>query len=287
MNVQPKKLGIIAGSIAVGVIALSILGGSFYTVDEGERAVVLRNGKVIAASDPGLNFKMPIVDSVVEINVQSQARLYKNVLGYSADQQTAGMQLSVNFSVPADRVMEVYSRYGSIDNMVDRLVDRQLPEKVKAVFGKFNAETAIKERDRLSAEIATAVKAGVRGPIIVESVQLENIDFSDAYESSIEQRMLAEVEVQKVEQNAAREEVQARIKVIQAQADADSQLAVATAEAQATILKGEAEAKAITVKGKALRDNPALVDLVTAEAWNGTLPTTMVPGSAVPFVNVK
>jgi hypothetical protein len=33
--------------------------------------------------------------------------------------------------------------------------------------------------------------------------------------------------------------------------------------------------------------NPNLVALVPAERWNGVLPTTMVPGSAVPFVSVK
>jgi len=112
--------------------------------------------------------------------------------------------------------------------------------------------------------------------MIVESVQVENIDFSDAYEKSIEQRMLAEVEVQKVQQNAEREKVQAEIAVIQAKAQAD-----------AVKLQGEAEAYAINARGKALRDNPALIELVQAEKWDGKLPTTMVPGQTVPFINVK
>jgi regulator of protease activity HflC (stomatin/prohibitin superfamily) len=98
--------------------------------------------------------------------------------------------------------------------------------------------------------------------------------------------MLAEVEVQKVRQNAEREKVTAEITVIQAQAEADAQLARATAEAEATRIRGEAEADAIEAKGAALRDNPSLIDLVQAERWNGALPTTMVPGSAVPFMNV-
>jgi regulator of protease activity HflC (stomatin/prohibitin superfamily) len=112
--------------------------------------------------------------------------------------------------------------------------------------------------------------------MIVESVQVENIDFSDAYEKSIEQRMLAEVEVQKVQQNAEREKVQAEIAVIQAKAQAD-----------AVKLQGDAEAHAINARGKALRDNPALIELVQAEKWDGKLPTTMVPGQTVPFINVK
>jgi regulator of protease activity HflC (stomatin/prohibitin superfamily) len=126
-------------------------------------------------------------------------------------------------------------------------------------------------------EIQDAIqKAANNSMLIVESVQVENIDFSDAYEKSIEQRMLAEVEVQKVQQNAEREKVQAEIAVIQAKAQAD-----------AVKLQGDAEAHAINARGKALRDNPSLVQLVQAEKWDGKLPTTMVPGQTVPFINVK
>ncbi len=41
------------------------------------------------------------------------------------------------------------------------------------------------------------------------------------------------------------------------------------------------------IRAKALGTNPNLVTLVQAERWNGVLPTTMVPGSSVPFVSVK
>jgi len=44
---------------------------------------------------------------------------------------------------------------------------------------------------------------------------------------------------------------------------------------------------AIEARAKALGTNPNLVTLVQAERWNGVLPTTMVPGSAVPFVSLK
>ena len=116
--------------------------------------------------------------------------------------------------------------------------------------------------------------------IIIESVQLENIEFSANYLHSIEQRMLAEVEVQKLQQNAEREKVQAQITVTQATAKANAVRAEAQASADALRLNGEARAKA-------LGTNPNLVTLVQAERWNGVLPTTMVPGSSVPFVSVK
>jgi regulator of protease activity HflC (stomatin/prohibitin superfamily) len=285
---KKRMNAIVGGGIAalVGLVALTVVGGSWYTVGEGYRGVALRNGAVIGTSDPGLGFKLPIIDSVVDISIQSQAQMYENVLVYSRDQQTAGLTISVNYRFPPDQVETIYREYGGESGVVSRLLDRRVLEEVKNVFGKFNAVTAIQERERLAAEVQMAIQTAVVGPIIVESVQIENIDFSDAYENSIEQRMLAEVEVQRVQQNAEREKVTAEITVIQAQAEADAQLARATAEAEAIRIRGEAEASAIRARGEALRDNPSLVDLVQAERWNGALPTTMVPGSAVPFMNV-
>jgi regulator of protease activity HflC (stomatin/prohibitin superfamily) len=106
--------------------------------------------------------------------------------------------------------------------------------------------------------------------------------------------MLAEVEVQKLQQNAEREKVQAQITVTQANAVRAEAQAAADAlrlngEARATNIRitGEAEAAAIEARAKALGTNPKIVALVPAERWNGVLPTTMVPGSSVPFVSVK
>lgn len=274
---QAKAVMGIGGAVVAGLIALTVVGGSFYTVDQGERGVILRNGAVVGTAEPGLGFKLPIIDSIREINVQTQAQVYKEVMVYSRDQQNAGLQVSVNYRLASDKVEKIYSEFGGQEGIVTRLLDRQVPEEVKNVFGKFNAVTAIQERARLGMEIQEAIqKAAGNNMLIVESVQIENIDFSDAYEKSIEQRMLAEVEVQKVQQNAEREKVQAEIAVIQAKAQAD-----------AVKLQGDAEAHAINARGKALRDNPALIQLVQAEKWDGKLPTTMVPGQTVPFINVK
>jgi regulator of protease activity HflC (stomatin/prohibitin superfamily) len=266
---------------------LILFGGSFYTVDQGERGVILRYGAVVGTAEPGLGFKLPLIDRVVKITVQSRAQVYENVSTYSRDQQPASITLSVNYRLPPDQVAKIYAEYGGEEGIVNRLIDRRVFEQMKNVFGQFNAVTAIQERARLNAETEAAIRKYINGPVVIESVQIENIDFSDAYEQSIENRMLAEVEVQKLQQNAQREKVQAEITVTQANARADATRAEAEANAAATRLAGEAEADAIRAKGAALRDNPELINLTAAERWNGQLPSTMVPGSAVPFIGVK
>ncbi|KAB0573186.1 prohibitin family protein [Brucella pituitosa] len=281
----------------IGLAILSVILGSWYTIDEGERGVILRYGAVAGVAQPGLGFKIPLIDSVIRVSVQSKAAIYNGMEAYSRDQQPATMNLSVNYRIPPDRVEEVYATYGGEDGLLSRLVERRVFEESKTVFGRFAAVTAIQERSRLNQEIADAIQKSVSGPVIIDSVQIENIDFSDSYEASIEQRMLAEVEVQRLRQNAEREKVQAEITVTQANAQADARRAdaqaqadsvrlQAQADAEAIRLKGDAEAQAIKARGDALRDNPGLVSLTQAERWNGQLPTTMLPNGSIPMLNI-
>ena len=99
--------------------------------------------------------------------------------------------------------------------------------------------------------------------------------------------MDAEVKIATRRQNLETEKVNAEITVTKAKAEADSRLAAAKAEAEAVRLKGLAEAESIRARGEALRQNPQVVNLTTAQRWDGKLPDTMIPGGTVPFVEVK
>lgn len=283
-----KQLNIkaIALTSTAALVAVIVLWGSWYTVDQGERGVLLRNGAEVGTAEPGLGFKVPLIDKVIKVSTQTQTRSYDTVPAYSKDQQTAILDISVNYRLPADQVGKIYSEFGGEEGVVSRLLDQVVAQDAENVLGQYNAVTAIQDRTRLVADLQKAIQTSVKGPIIIESVQIKGIDFSDTYESSIEARMVAEVEVQKVKQVAEREKVQAGIVVIQAQAQADSVVAAAEAQAKATRLAGEAEADAIRAKSNALADNPNLIDLIQAENWDGKLPTTMVPGSTVPFLSI-
>ncbi len=272
--------------IVLGVLAI-LLFNSFFTVDQGYRGVVLRLGAVVRIAPPGLGFKMPLIDRVVRIRVQTNSKIYDRMETYSRDQQLAEMRVSVTYRIVPEEVATVYATYGSEEGLVTRLIDRRVNELAKTVFGQFTAAQAIQQRSQLNQQISEAIIAVIdQSIVVIESIQVEDIAFSAAYEQSVEARMMAEVEVQRRAQELEQQRIQAQIVVTQAQGQADALLAEARAQAEATILAGDAEASAIRARGEALRDNPDLVSLVTAERWNGFLPTTMVPGAAVPFINV-
>ena len=294
--VQPPKepfemnfrvIATIAGGVFAALFALTVLLGSWYTIDERQRGVLLRNGKLVGVVQPGLGFKVPFIDNVVTVSTETLLLRLEKEAVYSRDQQPANITISVNWRVDESNVDEVYIQYTGPRGVQDRVIIPRVRDELKNVMGRYNAVNSIQERTKLGSDVKAAILASTKGPFIIESVAVEDVDFSDAYEKSIEQRMLAEVEVEQLRQNAQREKVQGEIVVTQAQAQADAVKARAAAEAEGITLRGNAEAGAIRARGDALRANADLVALTAAEKWNGQLPTTMVPGGALPFVQVK
>lgn len=282
-----KILGI---SLLVFVVLILICTafGSFYTIDQGERGIKLRYGAVVSVSEPGFHFKWPFIDDVKLISVRTETMHYQNMSAYSRDQQPAKIIASVTYRVPDSEVGTLYNQYQTVDAFVNRVINRQVPTQIENVFGQFNAITAVQDRARLIKELTDSVKASMKNdPIIIDSVQVENIIFSEAYEKSVESRMQAEVEVQTEKQKLDKEQINAQIVVARAKGVADSRLAEARAEAEATRIRGQAEADAIKARAAALAQNENLIELTKAERWDGKLPTTMLPNGAVPFLNMS
>lgn len=281
-----NKQHVFAGLLGlVALVFLSTLLGSWYQIDERERGVVLRNGKFVEVAQPGLGFKLPFIESVKKISVQNHTTQYTGVQAYSRDQQAATVAVSVSWRVDPADVEAAYKGYGSEEQLRSRLVDRQIGAQMEQVFGGYTAVKAVQDRGKFAADYAKALREAIKGPVVIDSVQVENLDFSTAYEQSIEERMKAEVAVKTREQMLEMEKVQAEIQVTQAQALADSSVAKAKADAEATRLRGDADADAIRAKAHALASNQNLVELTKAERWNGVLPTTVLPNGALPFID--
>jgi regulator of protease activity HflC (stomatin/prohibitin superfamily) len=283
----PSRILSLFGFFVVAIIALCIFFGSWYTVEQGERAVITTFGKVTSVEDPGLHFKAPFITTAHTLSTRSDAFALKTA-AYSKDQQPADLELTITWHVQPGEVQSIYEQYRDLQSLASRLVQPRVLEVTKTIFGGFTAQSAIQDRGKLNADVQAGIQEAVRGPVTIDGVQITNIDFSDSYEDAVEARMKAQVEVEKSRQKVFNEQQLAQITVTQAQAAADSQLAQAKAKAESVRIAGEAEAAAIRAKGEALKDNPALLQYqAMGNGWDGKLPVTMVPGSALPFLGVK
>ncbi|EHQ9605719.1 prohibitin family protein [Salmonella enterica] len=285
------KAGIsLGGVVLVGLVGLSTIFGSWYTIDQAERGVVLRNGKIVDTADPGLHFKLPFIMDVVKISTQSHKAKFPKLEAYSNDQQPATINVSVNYSVAPGRVADVYASSKDLESLVSRVLNSSIPEQTENTFGRYTAVSVVQNRDKFGADLNLAMRKklqSMNSPLQIDSVNVENIIFSPKYEASVEANMQAEVAINTRRQNLETEKVNADIERTKAQGLADAQLAAAKAEAESLTLKGNAVAAVMRMKGQALRENPELTQLAAIEKWDGMLPKQQVPGSTVPFVKIQ
>lgn len=285
------KSGLSLGALAiVGAASFCTIFGSWYTIDQTERGVVLRNGKIVDTADPGLHFKLPFVMDIARISTQSHKVGFDKLEAYSNDQQPATIKVSVNYSVNPARVAEVYATSRNLESLVSRYLLTSVPEQAENTFGRYTAVSVVQNREKFVADLNAALRKklqGLNSPLVVDSVNVENIDFGDQYEASVAANMQAEVAINTRRQNLETEKINAEIERTKAQGTADAQLAQARAEAEGLTLKGKAVASVLRMKGEALRDNPQLAQLMAVEKWDGVLPKQQVPGSSVPFVKIQ
>src|ERR1700733_6802510 len=173
----------IIGALVAAFIFLAVVFGSWYTVDQTERGVLLRNGAVIGTAQPGLGFKLPLFDSVEKVSVKTSTYTWDKMNSYSYDQQPADLKISVTLRAAPEKVADLYAKFGRLDAAVNQVVSPVVNQQVKVVFGRYTAVKAIQDRGALNSAIKDAIADTLKydSMIIVESVQLENIEFSANY----------------------------------------------------------------------------------------------------------
>ena len=305
-----QKLGIDTGlKIFIAFIALILLiaagSGSFFTVDAGEKAVVLTFGEISRTADPGLHIKIPFVQTVKKFNVRVQKATFGRGEGalaeqpvlsaYSFDQQIIeSYRLSITWSYDADKIDQVYKYFGTgvSDNIFHTVISPVVQQSTKTILGQYTAVTIVQDRAKLDHSIAQIMEEQLKEyPVKILSIQLEDVNFSKNYESIIEQTAQKKQEVETARNELQKVQIESQKQVAQAEAENKAITLQADAEAYRITVQAKAEADAIKLKGDALRNNKELVDLTIAEKWDGSVPQTVVASgeggsSVVPLLNI-
>jgi prohibitin 2 len=280
-----KKLLLRGGA---AIIALIVVLSSYTIIPPGYVGVPITVGTVGSTVwGPGIHLKFPIITR----SVLMSTRLEKHPVTAAAaskDLQQVTAEVTVPFSLRADSAPGVFQSLGSVADFVATIVDPGVMESVKAVTAQFTAEELVTKRETVKNLIEEKVKSYIRaaladkrlpGAIYVGVVAITHFDFSADFNNSIEQKV-------KAEQDALRAENEKRKQVTQAEANRDSMKAQADGDAYAMETRSKAEAGAIQRKADALRANPGLVQFNAVEKWDGKLPYYMTGGAPLPFVSV-
>lgn len=247
------------------IIGLIIIFGSFVTVDAGYRGIKTRFGSIVGVLDTGLNFKMPFIESVVRMNVQTQKE-QTNTEAASSDLQNVSAVIAINYNVQPDKVGELYAKIG--EDYKARIIDPAIQESVKAATAKHTAEELVTKRSLVRDEIKQSLSERlIKENLIVTEVSIVNFDFSKSFNQAIEAKVTAE-------QNA----LAAKNKLEQVKFEAEQRITQAKGEAEAIRI----QAQAITQQGGA-----EYVRLKSVEKWNGILPVGMYGSAPIPFLDIK
>ena len=254
---------------------------SFHTVEAGEIAVVKEMGKIIDTREAGTHFDFWMTRSYDKYDTKVRS-VTSSATSYSNDKQTMELEMTIQYQVDESHVKDIALTYGSLNALEDR-INSIVIERTKSVMSSYNADSIISERATVSAKVAEVVELAIGSQyyIDVTNVALTNIDFSDAYEASVEQSMIAKQEVEKAKAEAEKLLVEAQNKIAIAEAEANAKKALAQGEAEAVKIAAEAEANALaTIQAAWDSIDPEVKEIMlremAIEKWNGELPNTMV-----------
>ncbi len=240
----------------VGIIGVICIPSSFHTVDSGEIAVVKHLGKAQKVRSAGTYFDFWLTDTyeVYDSKVQNMEIAAQ---AYSKDAQTMDIAMTVQYQIDTGKAIDIANQYGTISVLANR-IQSIATEKAKATLSSYSAMNIIETRSGISPQVEAAIKEAVDEEYCVNivAVVLTNIDFSDAFEQTVEDKMIAEQEKLKAEYeketaivNAEKAlevaKLDAQAKIEKAKADAQAQIEVATAEAQAIKLKSIEAARSL------------------------------------------
>lgn len=273
-NGKSGSAGVLGVIGAILVLSFLIVPFSFHTVETGEIAVVKNMGKITHVRDAGTNFDLWFVNQYQKYDTKVQ-NVDITTAAYSSDAQTMEIAMTLQYQIMADKVIDIATQYGSLEVLQNRIQSIAV-EKTKAVLSSYKAMDIIAQRAAISPAVEEAIKNAIGEEYFVKvnTVVLSNIDFSDAFEAAVEDKMIAE-------QAKLKADYENQTKVAQAAAEAEAQLKKAQAEID--IAKAEAEAKKIAAEGEAAANKiitdsitDELLEKILAERWNGELPDTYV-----------
>lgn len=120
--------GLLAGMAAVVVVVWGFMG--FYIVDEAERGVVLRFGRVLDdVVNPGLHWNPPLVDEVSLVNISElNAKTYDNRSMLTTDENIIDIAVTVQYLIedPVNYVIAVQDPERSLDNAAESAIRHEV-----------------------------------------------------------------------------------------------------------------------------------------------------------------
>jgi modulator of FtsH protease HflC len=248
------RLGIAGGVLLVlAIIALIVGYSALFTVYQTRLALVVRLGQPVrVVTEPGLNFKVPLIDSVIYVDkrILDLENPAQEVI--ASDQKRLVVDAFARYKIK-DALL-FYQTVGSVEGANARL-STLLNAALRRVLGEATLTHVVRDdRAMLMSRVREQLdrEAGAFGINVVD-VRIRRADLPEQNSQAVYQRMQTERQREAAEFRANGSQ---RKQEIQARADRDVTVLIAEAQSKAEQIRGEGDAERNRIFAEAFQRDP-------------------------------
>ncbi len=233
------------------IFALVFLFKIYIIVDPGEKAVIFNKatGNLRATPNEGFYFLVPLIEQPTVYDMKARtytmsiAQLEGELKGddslqaLTADGQTVLLDISVRYHPDPENLISLHRRLG-ID-YVNKVLRPQVRSIVRMIVSEYPVlDVYSGQRMKIQSAIEGRLRDSFKKNFLIcEEVLLRNVQFSQDFQQAIENKQIAQQEAQRMKYVLEKQELEKKRKIIEA----------------------EGESESLRLKGKALAENPLLV----------------------------
>ena len=275
-NLTGKRILVILGAFLAFILAWN----SIFTVEAGHRVVVKRFSETNREAGPGLNFKIPFIESLLVFDIRQLIEELEIDLG-TRDTLRVLVKLGFNWRTDPDRLIDIVNGLGRAEdftriNVVPRIIDA-----AKRALGKHSASELNQMRGQLSKEIEAEMLSQLDDlPVIVTRFYLGNFSFPAKYREAVNAKEIAKQEVETAQSELLIDEVEKQKRVLSANAENKA----AKMRADAKLYAARQKSKGLDAIAAAVKKYPLVVCQQRIEGWDGVLPAAALDGGGFDFL---
>jgi membrane protease subunit HflC len=257
----------ILGLVLLLIIVLATQ--SLVIVKDTEKAILLKLGAFERLLEPGLNFKVPFLDSVLKFEGRLRTLDTQPDRVLSSESKPLLVDSFVKYKI-IDAETFYTSTNGGQDRVAEDTLQRRVRDKLRNAFGERTLQEVVSgDRDGLMLALKNSLgeDSGELGIEIVD-FRVKRIDFERELRATVFERM-------KTERNRIAEELRAEGREagekIRADADKNRTIILANATKESEKIRGEGDAVATSTYASAFNKDPEFYDFTRSlKAYKAT-----------------
>jgi regulator of protease activity HflC (stomatin/prohibitin superfamily) len=267
------RIGFIGGALLVLIIlGIGLSTMKFAQINEGERGVIITQGRVEGVQEPGIFFRpFAPFTNVETVNIRRQTREIKQNVA-SSDKQLYNISIQVDYSRKADpqSLKDSYGRIGVDDEQLHRFLDGFINDALKSASTQFTLDQALSDRNGFSTRITQFLRTPPSDTqpapidqifVNLEAVKVLDIEVGEQYAQLLAEK--ANLEVQIETEQKRREQIQAQQSNNLFQAEQEAAVALTREKGQtaAALEAASRDSQVRAIQGRYWRENPELFEL--------------------------